>query len=283
MRTEVIGLIEEAGRVIGVRAQTPDGPLEVRADLVVGTDGRHSTVRKSGGLHVEDIGAPIDVLWMRLSRKEGDPHQPLGRFNRGKIFVMIDRDDYWQCAYVIPKGGFDELRAKGLESFRADLTEIAPFMRDRLAELRKWDDIRLLTVKIDRLRRWYRKGLLCIGDAAHAMSPVGGVGINLAVQDAVAAANILARPLRERSIQTSDLARVQQRRGLPTWLIQRGQVFMHDHVISRALAARQTISLPWPLKLLRRFPFLRRIPARLIGVGFRPEHVRTPDLSRHPK
>jgi 2-polyprenyl-6-methoxyphenol hydroxylase-like FAD-dependent oxidoreductase len=275
MQAEVTDLIEADGQVVGVRATTPTGELDVRADLVAGTDGRHSTVRARAGFAVEDLGAPMDVLWLRLSRQPGDPSQALGRFDRGKVLVMLDRGDYWQCGYVIPKGGFDELRRRGLDAFRADLMAVAPFLHDRLGELSDWDHVRLLTVAVDRLRRWYRAGLLCIGDAAHAMSPIGGVGINLAVQDAVATANILARPLRTGRLRTADLRRVQQRREFPTRMMQRLQVLIQNRVISRTLASQQALTLPWPLKLLRRFPVLRRIPARVIGMGFRPEHVRT--------
>ena len=280
MEAEVNSLIEDNGQVVGVRAVTPNGPLEVRADLVVGADGRHSTVRDRSRLKIEDLGAPIDVLWMRLSRRPGDPKQPLGRFGQGKVFVMLDRGDYWQCGYVIPKGGIDDLRRRGLEAFRQDVSEIAPFMRDRVEELRDWNDIKLLTVVVDRLRKWYRPGLLCIGDAAHAMSPIGGVGINLAIQDAVAAANLLTRPLQRAALSTADLGRVQRRRELPTRLTQRLQVLIQDRILSRVLGSRQQISPPRVLQLLRRFPFLRRIPARVIGIGFRPEHVRTPDAFR---
>jgi 2-polyprenyl-6-methoxyphenol hydroxylase-like FAD-dependent oxidoreductase len=277
MRAEVTGLVEEGGGVVGVRAATPEGPLEVRAALVVGADGRHSTVRDRAGLQVENLGAPMDVLWLRLSRRPTDPRNPLGRFDRGKVFVMLDRGDYWQCGYVIPKGGFDEIRRQGLEAFRADIAQIAPFMRDRVGELGDWDAVKLLTVAVDRLRRWYRPGLLCIGDAAHAMSPIGGVGINLAIQDAVAAANLLALPLRDGRATTADLRKVQRRREFPTRVTQRLQLFIQDRVISRVLRSRQQLSLPWPLRLLRRFPVLRRIPARLLGIGIRPEHVKTPD------
>jgi 2-polyprenyl-6-methoxyphenol hydroxylase-like FAD-dependent oxidoreductase len=277
MKAEATDLIEDAGRVVGVRATTPGGPIEIRADLVVGADGRHSTVRGQGGLKVQNIGAPIDVLWMRLSRRPGDQKFVLGRFNRGKILVMLDRGDYWQCAFVIPKGGIDEVRRRGLEAFRVAITEIAPILHDRVDELKSWDDIKLLTVTVDRLRRWYRPGLLCIGDAAHAMSPVGGVGINLAIQDAVAAANILAGPLRTGTISTADLAKVQRRREFPTRMTQGLQVLIQDRILSRVLASKKQLGQPWPVRLLRRFPVLRRLPARLIGMGFRPEHVRTPD------
>src|SRR5665213_2505586 len=195
MESEAIGLIEENGRVVGVRARTSQGMLEVRASLTVGADGRHSFVREKAELEVIDRGAPIDVLWMRITRQPADPNQTLGRFLTGKILVTLDRGDYWQCAYVIPKGALGELRQKGLPSFREDIARVAPFLRERMEEIKSWDDIKLLTVTVDRLRQWSRPGLLCIGDAAHAMSPIGGVGINLAVQDAVAAANILASPL----------------------------------------------------------------------------------------
>jgi 2-polyprenyl-6-methoxyphenol hydroxylase-like FAD-dependent oxidoreductase len=280
MRTEVNELIEDHGRVVGVRATDPDGPLEIRSALVVGCDGRRSTVREQSGLEVETIGAPMDVLWMQLSRRPGDSKYPLGRFNRGKILIMLDRGDYWQCGFVIPKGGIEEIRSHGLDAFRASITEVAPVLHDRVAELTSWDDIKLLTVAVDRLRRWHRPGLLCIGDAAHAMSPVGGVGINLAIQDAVATANILAESLRTRTLKDADLARVQLRRNFPTWATQRLQILIQNRVISKVLANQNQLKLPWPLRLLRRYPILRRIPARLVGMGFRPEHVKTPDVSK---
>ena len=273
MGTEITGLIEEGGLVAGVRVKTPQGPEEIRADLVVGADGRHSVVRERAGLAVESLGAPIDVLWMRISRRADDPGQALGNVANGHILVMLDRGDYWQCAYVIPKGGFDELKARGIAAFREDIASMVPFMRDRLEELRDWSDIKLLTVLVDRLRSWHRPGLLCIGDAAHAMSPIGGVGINLAIQDAVAAGNILAGPLRRGACSDADLARVQRRRELPTRVVQRAQVIIQERVIGPALGGRGPQQLPWPLKLLRWFPALRRIPARLVGVGIRPEHV----------
>jgi 2-polyprenyl-6-methoxyphenol hydroxylase-like FAD-dependent oxidoreductase len=281
MRAEVTDLLEEGGRVVGVRASTPDGPLEVRAALVVGADGRHSTVRAKARLIVADLGAPIDVLWFRLSRKPQDRRNPLGNFDRGKILVMLDRGDYWQCGYVIPKGGIDEIRQRGLEAFRDGIVEIAPFLRDRVGELKSWDEVKLLTVVVDHLRRWYRSGLLCIGDAAHAMSPVGGVGINLAIQDAVATANLLVGRLRGGRVRDTDLRRVQERREWPARLTQRLQVFIQDRVISRVLASQHQLSTPFFLRLLERFPALRQIPARLMGIGFRPEHVRTPEVYHH--
>lgn len=277
MKAEVTDLIEEDGTIIGVRARTPEGAIEVRAALTIGCDGRRSTVRDRAGLHVDVLGAPIDVLWMRLSRRPGDPDQSVGRFDQGRILVTIDRGDYWQCGFVIHKGGIDEIRQAGLDAFRRQIVEIAPFMEDRVGELETWDDVKLLTVAVDRLRTWHRPGLLCIGDAAHAMSPVGGVGINLAIQDAVATANILAERLRSGSVDDEDVRKVQVRREIPTKLTQRLQVLIQDRILSRVLGGRQRIAVPMLLRLLRRFPILRRIPARLIGMGFRPEHVRTPD------
>ena len=276
MEAEVTGLLEEHGRVIGVRAETPAGDLTVRADLVVAADGRHSTVRESAGFAVDDLGAPMDVLWMRLSRHPDDPGQTLGRVDAGSILVMLNRGSYWQCAFVIAKGGFDETRRRGLPAFREEIARLAPYLHDRTPELRDWDDVKLLSVAVDRLQRWHRPGLLCIGDAAHAMSPIGGVGINLAIQDAVAAANILARPLSEGTVGEDDLSAVQRRREFPTRATQSLQVFLQNRVISRVLANRRGVRAPLLLRLLSRWPYLRRFPARIVGVGFRPEHVRTP-------
>ena len=274
METEATDLIEENGRVTGLCAKTPTGDVAITADLVVGADGRHSTVRERAGLVVDDIGAPIDVLWMRLTRRATDGSEPLGRMGAGKIFVMIDRGDYWQCAFVIPKDGHEEVKAKGLDAFRAAIVAVAPQMQDRVSELKNWDDIKLLTVTVDRLRQWYRPGLLCIGDAAHAMSPVGGVGINLAIQDAVATANILSGPLRAGTVGVADLAAVQERRNFPTRATQWLQVQIQNRVLSHVLASRGDLTPPWPLRVVGRCPWLQRIPARIIGVGFRPEHVR---------
>ena len=276
MEAEATGLIEEGGRIRGVLAETPQGSLAVRADLVVGADGRHSVVRERSGLESVDLGAPMDVLWMRLSRHPTDPEQTLGRVDAGRILVMLDRGDYWQCAFVIPKGGFDQIRAGGLTNFRAEIVRLAPYLGDRIGELADWSDIRLLTVAVDRLLAWHRPGLLCIGDAAHAMSPIGGVGINLAIQDAVAAANILAPRLLKGGVTEDDLQRVQRRREFPTRATQRLQVFLQNRVIGRVLQSTGKLSPPLPIRLLGRWPWLRRIPARLIGLGFRPEHVRLP-------
>ena len=384
MQAEVTDLILEGDRVIGVRAKTLLGPVEIRAELVIGADGRHSVVREKAELEVETFGSPIDALWMRIPRKPSDPPQTFGHIDSGRVLVMIQRNDYWQCAFVIPKGGFDDIRAKGLQAFRDDIVRLQPFLRGRENELKSWDDIKLLTVVIDRLKKWHRPGLLCIGDAAHAMSPIGGVGINLAIQDAVAAANILApafqrgttpgtipvmdalseaispaegalpaaiamgftpalegvpsahinpllapstyvtpsrgpnhRPafLRSRfdasdasvqgragnapapsittdsdsqepaysSVTEDDLAAVQRRREFPTRMMQRIQVAIQNRVISRVLSANKQIEAPLVVKLLRRFPILRRIPAYVVGIGFRPEHVETQDATAQEK
>jgi 2-polyprenyl-6-methoxyphenol hydroxylase-like FAD-dependent oxidoreductase len=274
MEADVSDLLEENGRIVGLCGEAPGGAFAVRADLVIGADGRHSLVRERAELKVDHLGAPIDVLWIRLSRHAGDPPQSAGRLNYGRLLVMLDRGDYWQCAYVIRKDGYAALRDQGLAAFRAQLVRLAPFLADRVEELRDWDDIKLLTVAVDRLQRWWRPGLLCIGDSAHAMSPIGGVGINLAIQDAVAAANILARPLRSGSLSERDLAAVQRRRSLPTRVIQAVQVMVQQRILGPVLGSDKPIAAPWPALLFNRLPFLRRIPARLVGLGIRPEHVR---------
>jgi 2-polyprenyl-6-methoxyphenol hydroxylase-like FAD-dependent oxidoreductase len=279
MQAEVTDLIRENDTVAGVHAETLEGPLEIRAGLTIGADGRHSLVRQRAGLDVINLGAPMDVMWMRLSRRPSDPAQTFGHVDRGKILVLLNREEYWQCAFVIAKGTADELRRRGLASFRQEIAGLAPFLRDRLEELRDWENISLLTVAVDRLARWSRSGLLCIGDAAHAMSPIGGVGINLAIQDAVATANILGPRLLQETPSENELHAVQRRRTFPTRATQRLQIVVQNNAIRRVLGDAKPLTLPWILKLLRRWPILRRIPARLIGVGFRPEHVRTPEAS----
>jgi 2-polyprenyl-6-methoxyphenol hydroxylase-like FAD-dependent oxidoreductase len=273
MRTEVTGTVDEGGKVRGIRTRSPQGDVDIKADLVIAADGRRSIVRASGGFVVQDIGAPMDVLWFRMPRKPGDPDQTGGRFGAGSIFVQINRGDYWQCAYVIPKGSVEEVHGRGLEAFRADIVRQAPFLADRGAEIASFDDVKLLTVGIDRLTRWYKPGLLCIGDAAHTMSPVGGVGINLAIQDAVAAGNLLAEPLRKGTVTDADLAAVQARRELPVKIVQGIQVFIQKRVISVLLAKRGEVKAPAFLRLLSLVPFLQQIPARVLGLGLRREHV----------
>ncbi|MDP1767595.1 MAG: FAD-dependent oxidoreductase [Nitrospirota bacterium] len=275
MQADVTGLIEEAGSVVGLKANTQGGPIEVRASLVVGADGRHSTVRKEAGLSVEEFGAPMDVLWFCLPRRPSDSADPIGRFDAGRIFIMLNRGDYWQCGFVIAKGSLEQIRANGLPAFRDAVAQLAPFMADRVDELQDWEPIKLLTVQVDRLRQWYRSGLLCIGDAAHAMSPVGGIGINLAIQDAVATANLLTAPLRIGNLTTRDLQLVQQRREWPTRMTQWMQLAVQNRVIRPVLTQSGKLSPPFAVRLIARFPFLRRIPARMIGLGFRPEHVQT--------
>lgn len=274
MQAEVTGLIEENGVITGVRAKTQDGELLVKAGLVVGADGRQSVVRERASLRVRSLGAPIDVMWMRVSRKRTDPGQTFGRVDAGHILVLLDREEYWQLAFVIRKGYADVVREKGLDAFRRQIAAVASFLSDRVDELQSWDQIKLLTVMVDRLEKWSRAGLLCIGDAAHAMSPIGGVGINLAIQDAVAAANILGENLRQRTPTETELQRVQRRRMFPTRATQRLQVAIQDNVLKRVLETGKQVKLPWALRLLRYFPALRRIPARIVGVGFRPEHIR---------
>jgi 2-polyprenyl-6-methoxyphenol hydroxylase-like FAD-dependent oxidoreductase len=279
MRAEVTDIVEAGDRVVGVRATTQEGPLEVRADLVIAADGRHSVVRQHAGLTVEAFGAPMDVLWFALTRRPDDPVEPVGRFDSGAIFIMLNRTDQWQCGFVIAKGSIDALRDRGLEAFRASVARLARFASDRVGEIRSWDDVKLLTVQVDRLTRWFRPGLLCIGDSAHAMSPVGGVGINLAIQDAVAAANLLARALVAGPVTVEELARVQRRRELPTRITQRFQVLVQNRVIRRVIGRAGTdgvLQPPLILRLFARWPALRRIPARMLGLGFRPEHVRSP-------
>ncbi|MGH6673159.1 MAG: FAD-dependent oxidoreductase [Xanthobacteraceae bacterium] len=278
MKSEAVGLIEDGERLVGVRAKTAGGELSIRADLVIGCDGRHSTVREKAGLRGDDYGAPMDVLWFRISRKETDSTDTFGHVEAGKLMVMLDRGDYWQCAYVIPKGRADQIKAEGIEAFRGRVVEMSPFLADRVGELQSFDDVKLLTVTVDRLRKWWRPGLICIGDAAHAMSPIGGVGINMAVQDAVAAANRLAGPLTSRTVSDDDLAAIEQRRTLPVRFTQWLQLTIQKRVVTRVLASQQRPKPPLAFKLFNVLPVLRRIPARLLGLGIRPEHVRTPDV-----
>ena len=268
MQAEATDLIEENGRVVGLIAKTPNGALTIRADLVVGCDGRHSTVREKAGLAGDDYGAPMDVLWFRLPRKASDSADTFGHIEAGKLMVMLDRGDYWQCAYVIPKGGIDRVKAAGLEAFRRRIVEMSAFLSDRVGELNSWDDVKLLSVTVDRLRKWWRPGLICIGDAAHAMSPIGGVGINMAVQDAVAAANRLAGPLRAGKMTDEDLQAIQQRRTLPVRFTQWLQLTIQRRIISRVLESHAAAEAAAVLQGLR----------RLSGIA---PHSRAVDRRRH--
>jgi 2-polyprenyl-6-methoxyphenol hydroxylase-like FAD-dependent oxidoreductase len=278
MQAEATDLIEESGRVVGLRAKTPDGELTIRADLVVGADGRHSTVRDKAGFKSDDYGAPMDVLWFRVPRKETDESEPFGHIEAGAMMIMLNRGDYWQCAYVIPKGENDRVTAEGLDAFRQRVVFMSPFLADRVGELKSFDDIKLLSVAVDRLRQWWRPGVICIGDAAHAMSPIGGVGVNMAVQDAVAAANRLAAPLMAGTAGDDDLRAIQQRRTFPVRVTQAIQLTMQKRIVSRALSITQRPKPPLLFKLFELIPVLQRIPGRLLAVGVRPEHVHTPDV-----
>jgi 2-polyprenyl-6-methoxyphenol hydroxylase-like FAD-dependent oxidoreductase len=277
MQYEVTDLLEESGRIVGVKGKTANGAFELRAHLTIGADGRHSVVREKAGLEIEDLGAPMDVLWMRMPKKPDDSYYALGHLKKGKMLVTINRGDYWQCAYIIFKGAFPQIQQRGLPAFRDDIADVAPFLSDRTVTLRDWKDISLLSVRVDRLRNWSRPGLLCIGDSAHAMSPVGGIGINLAIQDAIAAANILAAPLRQNHVRQDDLRAVEKRRIRPTRWTQALQVQAHKRVVEPTLSGQASFAkLPFVVSLLNNYPLLRRFPARLVGMGLRPEHVKIP-------
>jgi 2-polyprenyl-6-methoxyphenol hydroxylase-like FAD-dependent oxidoreductase len=280
MQAEATDLIEENGRIVGLTAKTADGELTIQADLIVGCDGRHSVVREKAGLKSDDYGAPMDALWFRVSLKDSDDRlASFGHIEAGKLMVMFDRGDYWQCAYIIPKGGIDRIKLEGLDAFRAQVAEMSPFLSDRVSELKSWDDVKLLSVTVDRLKKWWRPGLICIGDAAHAMSPIGGVGVNMAVQDAVAAANQLAGPLARGKMTDADLQAIEQRRTLPMRFTQGLQLAVQRQIISRVLVAHARPKPPLLVKVFGAFPILRRIPAHLLGLGIRPEHVRTPEAA----
>jgi 2-polyprenyl-6-methoxyphenol hydroxylase-like FAD-dependent oxidoreductase len=277
MNAEATDLIEEGGRVVGVRSKTEQGGLDAFADLVVAADGRSSIVRERAGMEVEDFGVPIDVLWFRVAKTAADAEPALGRIRNGKMLVTIDRGDYYQCGSIIRKGAFEEIKRRGLEAFREEIVGVAPFLRDSIGKIDDWGKVKLLTVQVNRLRQWYRPGLLFIGDAAHAMSPAGGIGINLAIQDAVAAANLLADKLRQGNCETVDLRRVQQRREWPARMTQNIQVFIHRQMFGSRSDPERALSIPWPARALLWLltPVLRRVAARIVGIGFRAEHVRT--------
>lgn len=274
MKTEATGLVTKSGAVVGVRIKTADGRTdEVRADLVIAADGRGSVLREDAGLKIVDLGAPMDALWFRLPARPEDAEDTMGRFGAGTLLVLLYRGDYWQCAFVIPKGEFESIKARGLEAFRDTIAKASSFDAARMEALCSWDDVKLLTVRVDRLEQWACPGFLAIGDAAHAMSPIGGVGVNLAVQDAVATANLLAKPLRNGNLSLDDLNAVEKRREFPTRVTQRIQVAAQNRIVAPALQAREAPTPPWPVRLMQRLPFLQRIPARLIGLGVRREHV----------
>jgi 2-polyprenyl-6-methoxyphenol hydroxylase-like FAD-dependent oxidoreductase len=272
MEHEAVDLIDDGGQVSGVRANTPQGPVDIHADLVIGCDGRHSITRQVAGLEVIESGVPIDVLWFRIPRTTNDPERLFGNFNYGKALVMIPRGDYFQAALVIPKGSLEAIKERGLEDFCASVVQIAPYVGDRVAELKDWDQVKLLTVQINRLRKWYRPGLLCIGDAAHAMSPAGGVGINLAIQDAVATANLLTRGLLTGQVTEAMLARVQCRREFPTRATQFLQVQAHKG-LAKIFQNPGPAKAPWQLKFVTNIPGVHDLLGRVVGVGVRPEHI----------
>ena len=280
MQHEVIGLSHDNGRITGVLAYGPGQQrLHVRANLVIGCDGRHSLVRKAAQLPLREFGVPMDVLWFRISRRPDDPQQPLGNFNYGKALILINRSEYYQAAVIVPKGSFEAVRQRGLDAFRRGILQNAPFLEGRLQELQDWSQVQLLTVQLNRLQRWHQPGLLCIGDAAHAMSPVGGVGINLAIQDAVATANLLARPLLEGRVTEADLAAVQKRREPPARITQAVQAFIHEG-LAQVFRNPGPIHAPWPLRLALRAPGMRYVLGYAVGLGVRPEHVA--DAARRP-
>ena len=277
MNTEAADLIRSGDSVVGVVAATSAGRLEIRSDLTIGCDGRHSTVRQCAGLEVEEVGAPMDVLWFRAGRRNNENESLFARIQTGKMLVTFDRGDYWQCAYVIPKGQCDAVKARGLDAFRDDVIGMAPILASGISDVRSWDDVKLLTVAINRLKRWTRPGLLCIGDAAHAMSPVGGVGVNLAIQDAVATANLLAAKLAHGSPSEAELDAVQRRREFPVRLVQAMQVVVQKNIISLAIkGGDRPIRPPMIVRLVNAIPWLQGLFARFVGVGVRPEHVHSP-------
>jgi 2-polyprenyl-6-methoxyphenol hydroxylase-like FAD-dependent oxidoreductase len=277
MNADATDLVWSGDRVVGVMANTPEGPVEIRADLTIGCDGRHSVVRQCAGLEVEEIGAPMDVLWFRAGRHADENESLFARVDSGKMMVTFDRGDYWQCAYVIAKGQYDAVKARGLDAFRDDVIGMAPILKSGMSDVKTWDDVKLLTVAINRLKRWTRPGLLCIGDAAHAMSPVGGVGVNLAVQDAVATANLLAAKLVKGCPSEDELDSVRRRREFPMRMTQAMQVVVQNNIISAALKpGNQPLRVPLFARVVNAVPWLQGITARFVALGVRPEHVHSP-------
>jgi 2-polyprenyl-6-methoxyphenol hydroxylase-like FAD-dependent oxidoreductase len=280
MNADATDLVWSGDRIVGVKADTPEGPVEIRADLTIGCDGRHSVVRQCARLEVEEIGAPMDVLWFRAGRHADENESLFARVDTGKMMVTFDRGDYWQCAYVIGKGQYDAVKARGLDAFRNDVIGMAPILKSGMSDVKTWDDVKLLTVAINRLKRWTRPGLLCIGDAAHAMSPVGGVGVNLAVQDAVATANLLAAKLTGGCPSEDQLDAVRRRREFPVRMTQAMQVVVQNKLISVALKpGDQPLRLPLFARVVNAIPWLQGITARFVALGVRPEHVHSPDSS----
>jgi len=277
-KAEAVELMKDGESVIGVVAQTEQGPLHIVADLTVACDGRHSLMREQAGMVVEDIGAPMDVLWFKVGKPSGPTDSVFARIQAGQMMVMLDRTDYWQCAYVIAKNGYEKVKEGGLDRFRANIVRLAPLTRDHIADVKSWDDVKLLSVQIDRLAKWAKPGFLCIGDAAHAMSPVGGVGVNLAVQDAVAAANLLFDKFGDGGPSLEDLGRVQERRQFPVKATQAIQVFVQNRLINRAISDKQ-FAPPLMMRLVGCSPWLQGLTARTIGIGVRPEHVHSKDAA----
>ncbi|MCH7896824.1 MAG: FAD-dependent oxidoreductase [candidate division NC10 bacterium] len=278
MECEAVDIIEEDGKVSGVKAKTSSGPLNILADLTIGADGRNSVLRNRAGFNVQNIGAPMDVIWMRVSKKPEYSTEYLGHVGQGSILITLDRGDYWQCAFVIPKGQFEKFKEHGIDYMRQKMVSKMPSLKDSINEIQDWNDCFLLTVTVDRLKKWWRPGFICIGDAAHAMSPIGGVGINLAIQDAVAAANELVPTLEGGKDVESALAKIQKRREFPTKMTQNFQVFVQNRIISNVINESDTESIPFPLRVLQTVTMLQRLPAHVIGLGIRQEHIQTPDI-----
>jgi 2-polyprenyl-6-methoxyphenol hydroxylase-like FAD-dependent oxidoreductase len=277
MNANATDLIWSGDQVVGVKADTPEGPVEIRAALTIGCDGRHSVIRQCAGLEVEEIGAPMDVLWFRAGRRGCEHESLFARVQPGKMLITFDRGDYWQCAYVIPKGQYDLVRARGLDAFRNDVIGMAPILASGILDVKIWDDVKLLTVAINRLKRWTRPGLLCIGDAAHAMSPVGGVGVNLAIQDAVATANLLAAKLAGGCPSEPELDAVRCRREFPVRMTQAMQVVVQNKIVSVALKpGDRPLRAPMFARVVNAIPWLQGVTARYVALGVRPEHVHSP-------
>lgn len=274
MQTEATELILDKGAVVGIQAKGTEGDIEIRAELVIGSDGRHSVTREKAGLRVVELGSPIDVLWFKLSAREIDPEQSFGFADHGKVLIALDRGEYWQCAYLIAKGAYETIREQGLEKFRFEIARLAPFLSPSVVELKDWEQVKLLSVTVDRVEEWQKDGLLLIGDAAHAMSPIGGVGINLAIQDAIASANVLVPAFRAGKPTTHDTRKVQERRYAPTKRMQKLQVFLQNKMLLPFLSERGHVKVPFFLRLFQWIPPLRAIPANIIGLGFRPERIK---------